>query len=167
MPLGFSDGRTDDTLVPSTSEVRQINPVAAELLSGLSFIYVGNSTESYSVNLEIRPSSKTVNIFVFKASLGEVLWEIKGWENPIRIPIVQNLFSSSSTHLESTMTSAVHTSSMPSLPSPPPSNNPSENIVSSIFKYRAILKPMIQPMVSIILSVYHYYILKYCKDQII
>ena len=123
MPLGFSDGRTDDTLVPSTSEIRQINPLEDELLSGLSFVYVGNSTESYSVNLEIRPSSKRINLFVWAGSLGETLWAIKGWDNPIRIPLVQNLFSSSSSHLQSTMTSAVHTSSMPVLPSPPPPNN--------------------------------------------
>ena len=123
MPLGFSDGRTDDTLVPSTSEIRQINPLEDKLLSGLSFVYVGNSTESYSINLEIRPSSKRVSVFGFGASIGETLWAIKGWEDPIRIPLVQNLFSSSSSHLQSTMTSAVHTSSMPVLPSPPPPNN--------------------------------------------
>ena len=123
MPLGFSDDRTDDTLVPSTSEIRQINPLEDELISGLSFVYVGNSTESYSINLEIRPSSKRVSVLGFGASIGEALWAIKGWENPIRIPLVQNLFSSSSSHLQSTMTSAVHTSSMPVLPSPPPPNN--------------------------------------------
>ncbi|MDA8802189.1 PKD domain-containing protein [Candidatus Poseidoniales archaeon] len=123
IPLGFNDGRTDDALVPSTSEIRQINPLEDDLLSGLSFVYVGNSTESYSVNLEIRPSSKRINLFVWAGSLGETLWAIKGWEDPIRIPLVQDLFSSSSSHLQSTMTSAVHTSSMPTLPSAPPPNS--------------------------------------------
>ena len=122
-PLGFNDGRTDDSVSVSNSETKQTNPTADDLLSGLSFVYIGDSTESYSINLEIRPSSKRVGVGFLSASLGYTLWAIKGWSNPIIIPLAQDLFSSSSTYTKSTMTSAVHTSSMPELPSLPPPNN--------------------------------------------
>ena len=119
-PLGFSDGRSDDSVTASTSDTKQTNPLSEDFIIRNEFPLHRKFHRILFDKSRDKPSSKRV---VIVGSLGEKLWAIKGWENPIRIPLAQDLFSSSSHYTKSSMTSAVHSSSMPELPSLPPPNN--------------------------------------------
>ena len=97
--LGFSDSRANDGISVSTTQSNIINGGNTNTaLTTLNMLYNVNTQESYSINIEIRPSQEEVSIIGWSVQIGQLAWEFLELSDPIRIPLVSNMALTESSH---------------------------------------------------------------------
>ena len=115
--LGFSDSRPDDGISVNTAQSNIINGGNTNTaLTTLNMLYNVNTQESYSINIEIRPSEEEVSIIGYSVQIGQLAWEFLGLSDPIRIPLVSNMAPTESSHCRNIKVNSRGNIAVPAVP---------------------------------------------------
>lgn len=115
--LGFSDSRASDGISVSTTQSNIINGGNTNTaLTTLNMLYNVNTQESYSINIEIRPSQEEVSVIGYSVQIGQLAWEFLELSNPIRIPLVSNMAPTESSHCRNIKVNSRGNIAVPAVP---------------------------------------------------
>ena len=99
--LGFTDDKmTDGYDISETHSTIISSRLSNTAHTKFNILYIVSTYESYSINLEFRPSHRSLEIGSWDLQIGLLAWEVLGLPNPIRVPLVDGLLATRSTHEE-------------------------------------------------------------------
>jgi len=99
--LGFNDVFDSDTFnIDDTQTAMVFGGPTNTAQTQLNILYNVFTEESYSINLEFRPSHRSVEFWGMDFQIGLLAWEILGLSNPIRVPLVDGMLATESSHHE-------------------------------------------------------------------
>jgi len=115
--LGFSDSRPNDGISVNNVQSNIINAGSSNTaLTTLNMLYNVNTQESYSINVEIRPSQEHVSIIGWSIQIGQLAWDFLGLSDPIRIPLVSNMAPTESNHCRNIKVNSRGNIAVPAVP---------------------------------------------------